>query len=174
MKFKCGVLASAAICLLAMGASEASALTYDLTLSNASGQVGSGSFTVAGPVASSGLEVFTAGKGGGLTDLSFSIGSNTFNLTSGLFFAPTVTFDNGILTNISYIGDSTTNGFKLDLGTFGLAYALTNLGSFQISSGSISDRVSTTPLPTGLPLFITGLAALALIGWKKKQNLQAA
>ena len=171
MGIKSAILASALAGALSLASSAALAVTYDLTLSNLSGQtVGSGMFTISGPAASSGTSNFSAG--GGLTDLSFTIGSNTFNLTTGFFVTPTVTFNNGTLASITYLGDSTTNGFKLDLDTFNLDYVLFNLGNLQASAGTISDHVSTTPLPSGLPLFITGLVALALIGWKRKRSMQ--
>lgn len=174
MRIKLAVLTSALVASLSMASSVASAATYDLTLSNSSGQtVGNGMFTI-GSLPGSGSSTFTAGTGGTLTDLSFNISSNTFDLKTAFFIPPTVTFNNGILTSISYLGDSATNGFKLDLDTFNLDYVLINLGNLQISTGTISDRLSTTPLPSGLPLFITGLVALALFGWRKKRDMQVA
>lgn len=179
MKIKSAFLALTLVALLSMASSAASAMTYDLTLSNSSGQtVGSGMFTIGGPVAASGISTFSVGAPSPLaqlTGLSFNIASNTFNLSTGLFITPTVTFDNGLLSSVSYLGDSTTSGFKLDLDTFSLNYVLfdlTNLPYVQMSSGTISDHVSATPLPSGLPLFLTGLVALALLGWRKKRSPQ--
>jgi hypothetical protein len=34
--------------------------------------------------------------------------------------------------------------------------------------------VSTTPLPTTLPLLATGLGAMGLLGWRKKRKAQTA
>lgn len=176
MRIKSTVLASALVALLSMASSAASAVTYDLTLSNSSGQtVGSGMFTLNSAVPSSGTSTFSAG--GGLTGLSFSIDGYNFSLANEQFFNPYVTFNNGALMGIAYLGS--LNGFQLDLGTFNLNYEFLNLTNFQSSSGTISDSisstpVSTTPLPSGLPLFITGLAALALFGWKRKRSMQVA
>ena len=170
MRIKCAILASTLVALLSM-ASSAFAVTYDLTLTNLSGQaVGSGMFTVNGSVPGSGSSSFSAG--GGLTSLSFSIDGYNFSLANEEFFNPSVSFNNGALTGIAYVGS--LNGFQLDLGTFNLNYEFLNLANFSGSAGTISDHVSTTPLPSGLPLFITGLAALALLGWRKKRNLQVA
>jgi hypothetical protein len=171
MRIKSTVLASALVALLSMASSGASALTYDLTLNNLSGQtVGSGMFTINGTVPSSGTSTFSAGAG--LTSLSFSIGGYNFSLANEQFFNPSVTFNSGALTGIAYLGS--LNGFQLDLGTFNLNYEFLNLANFSGSAGSISDHVSATPLPSGLPLFLTGLVALALFGWRKKRGMQVA
>ncbi|WP_298253981.1 hypothetical protein [Bradyrhizobium sp.] len=169
MNFKCAALASTVAALVSGG--SASALTYDLTLNNFSGQtVGTGMFTVNNPIPGSGPSTFSAGAG--LTGLSFSIDGHNFSLGNEQFFNPYVTFNNGALTGIAYLGS--LNGFQLDLGTFNRNYEFLNLANFSGSAGTISDHVSTTPLPSGLPLFLTGLAALALFGWKKKRSMQAA
>src|SRR5579863_4184146 len=171
MGIKSVVLASAVVAVLAMASSAASAVTYDLTLNNLSGQtVGSGMFTISGPAASSGASTFSAGAG--LTSLSFSIGGYNFSLANEQFFNPSVTFNNGALTGIAYLGS--LNGFQLDLGTFNLNYEFLNLANLSGSAGTISDHVSTTPLPSGLPLFLTGLVALALLGWRRKRGMQVA
>jgi hypothetical protein len=36
-------------------------------------------------------------------------------------------------------------------------------------TGTVS--INTTPLPTALPLFATGLGGLGLLGWRRKQKL---
>src|SRR5262245_7779442 len=114
MKFK-SLLALPLVSLLAMGSAEAS--TYDLSLASSIGpSSGTGSFTVNGPVGA-GLTTFT--EGGGLTSLNFTIAGYNFSLNNDLTNA-SVTFNNGTLTNIVYLG--ALAGFKLDLGTFGLGY----------------------------------------------------
>jgi hypothetical protein len=171
MGIKSAVFASALVAVLSMANSAASAVTYDLTLGNLSGQtVGSGMFNISGSAASSGTSTFSAG--GGLTSLSFAIDGYNFSLANEQFFNPYVTFNNGALTGIAYLGS--LNGFQLDLGTFNLNYEFLNLANFSGSAGTISDHVSTTPLPSGLLLFITGLMALALLGWRKQRSLQVA
>ena len=127
-------------------------------------------FTISGSAAGSGTSTFSAGAG--LSSLSFSIGGYNFSLANEQFFNPSVTFNNGALTGIAYLGS--LNGFQLDLGTFNLNYEFLNLVNFSGSAGTISSNVSTTPLPSGLPLFLTGLLALALLGWRKKRSMQMA
>jgi hypothetical protein len=173
MGIKSAVLASALVAALSMASSGASAITYDLTLTNASNQtVGSGMFTVNGSIPGSGISTFSAGPLGSLTSLSLSIDGYKFSLSDDKVTNPSVTFNNGMLTGIAYLG--TMNGWQLDLGTFNLHYGFLDLANGQVSSGTISDHVSATPLPSGLPLFLTGLAALALLGWRKKRSLQMA
>ena len=170
MKFKSTATVLALFALLCMGSSNASALTYDLTLSNGSSQTGTGMFTINGSVSGSGTSTFTAGSN--LTSLSVTIDGYTFSLANEQLFNPYVTFSNGALTNIAYVGS--LDGWKVDLGTAGLSYAFLDFLNLQISTGTISDHVAATPLPSGLPLFITGLVALVLLGWRRKQKMQAA
>lgn len=169
MKIKYAALAL--FTLLSVGSSKASTLTYDLVLNSLTGQqTGTGMLTVNGPVSSSGMSVFTAGSG--LTSLNLSIDGYNFSLANEVLFNPTVSFYNGALTNIAYLGS--LNGFQLDLGTMGLNYSFTDFANLSQSSvGTILDPPAT-PLPPGLPLFVTGLAALVLLGWRKKQQMLAA
>ena len=38
---------------------------------------------------------------------------------------------------------------------------------------TLPDGVAITPLPAALPLFVTGLGALGLFGWRRKRKAQA-
>ncbi len=169
MRYKAAALAVALFGLLSSGSSQASTLNYDLVLSSGTSQI-DGTFSVDGSVPNS-------GQSGPLqiTSLSLDVGGTPYSFTS-LFFTPVATFNNGGLTSIEYLGDA--DGFKLDLGTLGLNYAFTDFLNPSYSSlGTVSASavgVSTTPLPSGLPLFITGLVALALLGWRKKRMMQIA
>jgi hypothetical protein len=42
------------------------------------------------------------------------------------------------------------------------------------ASGTATPAVSATPLPAALPLFVTGLGALGLLGWRRKRKSAAA
>ncbi len=166
MNFKSVLLMSALFALLSTGCSEASTLTYDLALTSSSGpESGQGTFTVNGPVASTGYSVFTAGSG--LSSLSFSIDNNKFTLANELVNA-TVTFDNGNLINIAYLG--ALDGFKLDLGTAGLNYAFLDLINSSLTSiGTISaSPVSEAPLPPSWTLMLIGLAGLGVVTYRRK------
>ena len=169
MNFKFAVLATALVGWLASGSSQASTLSYDLVLSGGSSQI-DGIFSVNGSVPNS-------GQSGPLqiTSLSLNVGGTSYNFASQLF-TPVATFNNGALTSIEYVGSA--DGFKLDLGTVGLNYVFYDfLNTSYSSAGSVLASgigVSTTPLPSGLPLFLTGLAALGFLGWRKKRMMQAA
>lgn len=41
----------------------------------------------------------------------------------------------------------------------------------EFTAGSWVPQVSQTPLPSGLPLFVTGLVALGLLGWLPKRRI---
>jgi hypothetical protein len=47
--------------------------------------------------------------------------------------------------------------------------------SFQTKSTGdlLSQSIGTTPLPTALPLYATGLGALALLRWRRKRKAAA-
>ena len=166
MSFKSLLLMSALFALLSTGSSEASTLTYNLVLSSSAGpESGQGTFTVNGPVASTGLSVFTAGSG--LSSLNFSIDNNNFTLSNELVNA-SVTFDNGNLINVAYLG--ALNGFKLDLGTAGLNYIFIDLINTSLtSSGTISaSAVSQAPLPPSWTLMLIGLAGLGVVAYRRR------
>src|SRR6185312_7359735 len=133
MKFRFVAFGSVLLALLATNRAEAS--TYDL-ISTTGSDIGTVSLSTS---TSPGTGTFSAG-GGGLTSLSFSINglAPTFTLSDAELFNPFVTFDNGILTNIAYLGS--LNGFSLDLGSVGLNYVFADFVNPSLSSiGSISD-----------------------------------
>ena len=139
------------VSLLAMGSAKAS--TYDLSLVSSIGlSGGSGSFTVNGPV---GTDLSTFTEGGGLTSLNFAIAGYNFSPDIDLTKA-SVTFNNGALTGIVYLG--ALDGFKLDLGTLGLGYlftdlinpGLSSLGVISASSGGSSSN-EAVPWRTAWP-----------------------
>jgi PEP-CTERM motif len=164
--FKSVGLATAMFALLLTG--NAYALTYDLSLNPTIGsEAGTGTLTISGPVANSGISTFT--EGGGLTSLNFSIGGGNFTLANDLFNA-SVTFNNGSLISILYVGLS--NGISMSLGTFGMNYAFTDLfNSNQNSIGSISATpVAATPLPSTWGMMILGLGVLGFMGYRRKRS----
>jgi len=172
MKFKSIALASVLLALLSTARSEASSVTYNLMLGSTSGpESGIGSFTVNGPVASSGISVFTAGSG--LTSLNFSIDGNNFTLAEGGSNA-NVIFNNGSLINIGYFGS--LNGYNLDLGTAGLNYAFLDLINSSLNStGNISaSLVSATPLPPSWTLMLIGLVGAGLVAYRRKNSMPLA
>jgi hypothetical protein len=94
-------------------------------------------------------------------DYSVRLGSNLFTETVG----PSVTAN-----SISFV-DATTQ-----LGAALIFASITNLDNVHgpvLSDISVTDTVSTTPLPAALPLFATGLGAMGLFGWRRKRKLRA-
>jgi len=167
MKFKCSLsLLLPSILLLAMGTANAS--TYDFSLISTIGPSGGkGSLAVNGSIGS-GLTTFT--EGGTLNSLNFQIANYSFSLDNDLTKA-SVTFNNGSLTSIIYVGAK--DGFKLDLDTGKLGYIFTDFINPGLSSvGTISSPgVSATPLPPSWTLMLFGLvgAGFLLRGTKKAQ-----
>ena len=52
----------------------------------------------------------------------------------------------------------------------GTPFQFTGTYSIEGVSGSGTFNVSPTPLPAALPLFVTGLGALGLLGWRRKRK----
>jgi hypothetical protein len=49
-----------------------------------------------------------------------------------------------------------------------------NIHTSNFPTGEIRGFLAPVPLPAALPLFATGLGALALLGWRRKRKSQAA
>jgi PEP-CTERM motif len=168
MKFRLAALVAVLLAAFSVGNCKASSF-YNLTLTNTIGpEGGSGSFTIDGPIANTGLSVFTAGHG--LTSLNFSIDGSSFSLANELLNS-SVIFNDGNLINVAYLGS--LNGFNLDLGTFGLNYGFVDLVNASLDSfGSISGSpVSATPLPPSWTLMLIGLAGFGLVAYRRKRRL---
>jgi hypothetical protein len=103
----------------------------------------------------------TGRSGAGFSDFTL----NTIILwTEGGAFS---TYD--LLTDISITGAAVLGLINNVLPTFP-----TTLGPLQITTSdptftAVASEI-TTPLPTALPLFATGLGALGLLGWRRKRN----
>jgi hypothetical protein len=68
-----------------------------------------------------------------------------------------------------------TNGGGFQFSNLNLTGELINTaGNVQLVSGSQVTGVSATPLPAALPLYATGLGALALLRWRRKRKAAAA
>ena len=163
MTFKRAALVTTLFALLILGNSQASATTYDLMLNSPTGQL-DGTFAVSGSVPGKGPSLLQ------INSLSLTVGGTAYSFTAQS--SPFATFNNGLLTSIEYLGSAA--GFKLDLGTFGLGYVFADALNPGLSSvGTVSAVAATaTPLPPGLPLFMTGLAALVFLGWRSKRGIE--
>jgi hypothetical protein len=167
MRFKLVALVSAVLALLSFGGTQASALTYNLTLMSGPTLEGTGSFSVTGPVAGTGVSNFT---GSSLTALNFVIGGSSFQLANEIspaFLPASVTFLNGSLINIFYAG--ALSGFTLQLDTLGLGYVFTDFANARLdSAGNIS--ASATPLPGTLGMMLLGLGVLGFMGYRRTRK----
>jgi PEP-CTERM motif-containing protein len=163
MRFKLVAMVLAVLALLSIGSNQASALSYNLTLMSGSTLEGTGSFSITGPVAGTGISNFT---GSSLTALNFVIDGNSFQLANAVLPA-SVTFFNGSLINIAYVG--ALSGFKLQLDTLGLGYLFTDAANWQLDSvGTIS--ASATPLPGTLGMMLLGLGVLGFMGYRRTRT----
>jgi hypothetical protein len=160
--------------------------SFDMTMSV------SGSFTMANPLPpnQSGAIFFTP------LSFSFSNGLATVtNQNAGLAIFQVETDGSGNILgwNIQVAaGDTDIPGgqidgieslFVADVGTLTLCTARSSIGTcisevtefgLTASLGTWSSALVTTPLPTTLPLFATGLGALGLLGWRRKRKALAA
>jgi hypothetical protein len=165
------------LALQAPGFARASTFTYDydLTLTPTSGSIGgTGTFDVTTTV-----NPYTSINGSvSISDLSVTIGGVTFTLGDAIGSA-TATFANGVLTGLSYLGD-TTSGLNLDiLGSGGLSYLYfdfgTNSGSSSgvITATYVGDPPGAAPLPATWVLFAAGLAMFGIAAYRRRSSTAA-
>jgi hypothetical protein len=139
-----------------------------------------------------------SGAGGSLGGEVTTLKLNIDFSAAGLLAHPQgVPFGNLVLTNLtgslSPLNGSTINellvqeelalgGAPSDFNSALDAFLLANEVDMAFNGGPVSTfaqqnlelpGISTTPLPAALPLFITGLGALGLLGWRKKRKATA-
>jgi len=152
-------------------AAHASPVTYDLNLVNIIGNVsgGTGSFTIDDSPNFPADAFFQNGSAGNkLTDLTMTIGGNTFTLANSESPA-SVFFLLGGVSAINYDGALVSDFFTITLDSGGLGYAYTNILRGQFSTGLIlaSPSTAATPEPSTLLLFGTGALGFAAFGARK-------
>jgi PEP-CTERM motif len=163
------------LCGLAVApvAAHASPVTYDVVLNNVIGNTGngSGSFTIASSPNSLGNSYSTAN--GGLTDMSFIIGGDTFDLHNAfsniLGNFGEVDFLLGNLVSVTYIGGDISKTVDFTLKSGLLLYTFNDFANGEHSSGYISATVDPSPVPepTTLLLFGTGMLGLGVLASRK-------
>lgn len=121
---------------------------------------------------------------GAVTVLSLTV-TNPDPLLSGLSFSPsdiqyfkydggTLTLSSDPLTPKTRIDDTyvtiSINGFGLLKPAADVWYSLSTLPDAVTSSGGPASVTGTTPIPGALPLFVGGLGAMGLHGWRRKRK----
>ena len=151
-------------------AAHATPVTYDLTLTNVIGNVsgGTGSLTV-DSAPGSGFQLFSQGgaAGSALTDMSFTIGGDTFTLADGT--GAQAGFLNAGLLGILYSGNLSSGKVTIALASAGLAYAFYDQLTALYSTGYIeaTPAVASAPEPGSLLLFGTGALGIAAFAARK-------
>jgi hypothetical protein len=162
--FSASALLYAALIAAALSApAHASTVTYDITLTQTSGTLLTGSdFSV-----TSTPFTITVPAKGFLQDtptVSFTIGGATYTSTLD------VQFNGPTITNI-YGFSNTENGDTLSsIGLTSFQLYGAGIGSTIGGTVSMQPAPAVTPIPATLPLFATGLAALGLLAWSRKRR----
>jgi hypothetical protein len=161
------VVYAGAILLGTIATIPAHAMTFNFSVTG-SGDIASGTFTA--NLSSPGTYALTgitgAFDGSAITGLS-----SYADADNKLFFPtqPYVDFQ-GISFHTASLGD--INLF-FNSGYFEVKSSVDSIG-YYFSGTPIRLAVSATPLPSGLPLFAGGLAALGLLCWRKRERFRTA
>jgi hypothetical protein len=159
------------LCGLAVApvAAHASPVTYDVVLNNVIGNTGNGtgSFTLTNTPTL--LPSSYSTVNGGLTDLNFTIGGDTFDLGNAVGNFGEVDFLLDHLVSVVYAGGDISKTVAFVLQSNLLWYNFTDLGTGAHSSGYITASVdpAPTPEPATLLLFGTGMLGLAVLASRK-------
>jgi hypothetical protein len=162
------------LCGLAVApvAAHASPVTYDIVLNNVIGNTGNGtgSFTITNTPSL--LPSSYSTLNGGLTDLNFIIGGDTFNLDNAVGNFGEVDFLLDHLVSVLYVGGDVDKTVDFVLQSNLLWYNFTDLDSGKHSSGYITATVdpsapAPTPEPATLLLFGTGMLGLGVLASRK-------
>ncbi len=177
------ILASCAAAAIAFGATAAAAmpLAFDFTIDLTAGPDGTGSFTIDGAeLTGSGLEIFAPNSGSNtLFSFTAMVGGLTYTAADDPSFDefPQVSFQDGVVTSISYAGEIGNQCLSIGAGA-GLGVFFGDLSGSPLecaepgfSSGEITnittDTASPVPAPATALLFATGIGVLGL--WRRRR-----
>ncbi|MCP4617488.1 MAG: hypothetical protein GY844_13770 [Bradyrhizobium sp.] len=179
---------------------EANATTYDFRLTSTIATANTPGISVGDTFT---LDVFANNGQSSLNSQSwtasnvlyFTIHAGTYSATYSTVYASGFGFQtnaSGNLTAANFFGTDVSSTNTDNFGTWmntplvvngNAAFADFNglrnfiqVGANQnIANWSVSEvPVAPTPLPAALPLFVSGLGALGLLGWRRKRNVQSA
>jgi hypothetical protein len=173
VKFKSGLTLVALLACSFVVPAKASTLTYNITFSGGeSGTLVLDNLSSAptGTYTGAALTTFLSNSfvsldAGRFNNQQFNIGSAQSADITKLAFSST-----GALTDIAASIKNSSPADTLVYQT-GLNYVFENPAGHILQSGTVSASaaVSATPLPDGLPLFVTGLGLIGLFGWWRKR-----
>jgi hypothetical protein len=134
----------------------------------------SGTFDVpSGDIFSARLSYF----GAGFDDVRYPIN----NMSSSFIDSLSITLISGLVTGWSFTEHGGAGPISHQISSTGSRDSANILnfpdqysgsGRPGVWSGPIADQFSEVPLPATLPLFATGLAALGLLGWRRKRPIK--
>jgi hypothetical protein len=180
LKLNSGLILAVMVTCLSAEPMKAATITYNLTFSGGE----SGSLVLdnllsapTGTYTGATLTTFLANSfvsldAGLFNNQQFNIGSLLSADITRLAFSST-----GALTDIGASIKISSPADTLIYQTSGLTYLFENPAGHSLQSGTYSvsaPSVSATPLPAALPLYATGLGALALLRWRKKRKASSA
>jgi hypothetical protein len=154
---------------ISAGGSSSPALGATLTIGGFSQSIGAPNFA----------QVDGANYGGsnGYTAQYYSVDSSSANLYNNIYnyLGSSSGLPASITTAFSYAvlpGDSVSGQFVVYSGV-GFPPIIFEFLHLTPTSLSVSLSPTTTPLPAALPLFVTGVGALGLLGWRGKRKAAA-
>jgi CHRD domain len=96
-------------------------------------------------------------------------------VTSGTYSSPVFDLTQSLIYNSAFVtaegGIPQAEAALIFAITNGLSYL--NIHTTTNPGGEIRGQLSPVPLPGALPLFVTGLGALGLLGWRRKRKAAA-
>ena len=118
-----------------------------------------------------------------LTNLNFTFSGTTFTTstanTGSLTFAADGSLSTFLFGTACQADQCFGNTFPPHILSWiatpgGQGFSYYDINALELGTGNLTfQAVSTTPLPSAIPLFATGLGLLSLLGWRRRRKAQA-